>query len=95
MFVRDLEDFTRLWFNFSSLHPAISQGEIQIGIKWKNATGAPAIKIYEPIELAGGRQYLTDPTTAQNQLIKTAVPFTNRLAIDLSTRPETVTGAFV
>ena len=49
---RDLEDFTRLWFNFGSLHPAISQGEIEIGIKWKNATGGPAIKIYEPIELA-------------------------------------------
>jgi hypothetical protein len=75
---RDLEDFTRLWIYIGGLQEAISQGNIQVGLKWKNVTGTPAIKVYESVEADGGAKYLTDDTVAGNQiLLKEAIEFGN------------------
>jgi hypothetical protein len=77
---RDLEDFTRLWFYIGGLHEAISQGNIQVGLKWKNVTSGttPAIKLYESVEVDGGTKYLTEGSVSQNQiLLKEAITFGN------------------
>ena len=42
---RNLEDFARLWIDLSGATDALDWG-MQIGLKWKNVTGAPAINIY-------------------------------------------------
>jgi hypothetical protein len=74
---RDLKDFARLWLNFGALQSAIASGNIYVGLKWVPPTGnttfdslpQPAIKLYVATESDGGSQYLTDPSTAEDQLI--------------------------
>ena len=65
---RDLEDFARLHLNIGGLHEAIAAGQIKVGLKWKNATGAPAVKIYRAVEGDGDRKYVTDDSAAASQM---------------------------
>src|SRR5438105_9645894 len=64
---RNLEDFARLWIDLSGATDALDWG-IQIGLKWKNVTGAPAINIYPLADGDGSTSYLTDDTAAQTQI---------------------------
>jgi hypothetical protein len=73
---RDLEDFTRLWLRFEAFSSEIANGTFKVGFKWKDETGAPAIKVYKSADAAGSTSYLTDDTAASAQ-----VDGANRVAI--------------
>ena len=64
---RDLEDFSRLWLNLEGLQEGIAARTHRIGLKWKNATGSPSVKIYRTAETDGGTRYLTDLSIAASQ----------------------------
>jgi pimeloyl-ACP methyl ester carboxylesterase len=64
---RDLEDFSRLHLYLGGLHEAVVSGNIKVGLKWKNATGDPSIRIYKAVETDGGSKYLTDDGVAGQQ----------------------------
>src|SRR5207237_10054443 len=64
---RNLEDFARLWIDLSGATDALDWG-MQIGLKWKNVTGAPAINIYPSADGDGSTSYLTDDTADQTQI---------------------------
>ncbi len=64
---RNLEDFARLWIDVSGATDALDWG-MQIGLKWKNVTGAPAINIYPSADGEGSPSYLTDDAAAQTQI---------------------------
>jgi pimeloyl-ACP methyl ester carboxylesterase len=66
---RDLEDFTRLTVHLGGLHDAITQGNIQVGLKWKDTGGtSPEIKVWRNLSPDGGMEYLTDNTVAGQHL---------------------------
>jgi len=65
---RDLEDFTRLWFYIGGLQEAIVNGDIEVGLEWKNVTGTPAIWLHRAYDSKGLGNYLTDETAAGNQI---------------------------
>jgi len=60
---RNLEDFARLWIDLSGATDALDWG-MQIGLKWKNVTGAPAINIYPSADGDGSSSYVTDDAAA-------------------------------
>src|SRR5205823_6822149 len=64
---RNLEDFARLWIDVSGATEALDWG-MQIGLKWKNVTGAPVINIYPSADGDGSPSYLTDDAAAQTQI---------------------------
>ena len=64
---RNLEDFARLWIDLSGATDALDWG-MQIGLKWKNVTGAPAINIYPSADGDGSSSYVTDDAAAQSQI---------------------------
>lgn len=73
---RDLEDFSRLWINLSGLQPMLAapNSSLAVGLKWQNTHGTtPAIKIYPAYEPDGGTGYLTDLSTATQQIGLTVV----------------------
>lgn len=67
---RNLEDFTRLWIHLGGLQNAISAGDIQIGLRWKNITAgtSPAINIYPAVDSEGSDDYLKDNRAAADQM---------------------------
>jgi len=65
---RNLEDFQRLWIYTKGLNQAIHDGAIRVGLQWENVTGTPAINVYSAVETDGGTKYLTDDTTAAQQI---------------------------
>src|SRR5438045_3722533 len=64
---RNLEELARLWMDVGGAQDALSWG-IQIGLKWKNVTGARAINIYPSADGDGKDDYLKDETVAQAQI---------------------------
>ncbi len=73
---RDLEDFTRLWIDVSSLKDQINTGDIRIGLKWTDISeGAPAVKIFRTnsADETGSLKYLTDVAVANRQVEARAV----------------------
>jgi pimeloyl-ACP methyl ester carboxylesterase len=64
---RNLEDFARLWIDLSGATDALDWG-MQIGLKWKNVTSAPAINIYPSADGDGSSSYVTGDAGAQNQI---------------------------
>src|SRR5437016_6396235 len=64
---RNLEDFARLWIDLSGATDALDWG-MQIGLKWKNVSGAPAINIYPSADGDGSSSYLTDDAAAEDQI---------------------------
>ncbi len=73
---RDLEDFSRLWLRFEAFSSEIANGTLKVGLKWKDFTDAPAIKVYKSANTAGSTSYLTDDAAASAQ-----VDGANRVAI--------------
>ena len=65
---RDLEDFTRLWLKFEAFQKEISEGTYTLGLKWKEATGSPAIKLYKSTDTNGSDSYLKDEAAALSQI---------------------------
>jgi pimeloyl-ACP methyl ester carboxylesterase len=65
---RDLEDFAPLALYIGGLQEAIANGDILVGLKWKNATGTPAIKLAKAYEQTEPFKYLTDSDTALSQI---------------------------
>lgn len=55
---RDLEDYARLHINIGGLQDAIVNGDIQVGLEWRNTTGSPSIKICRAVEPDGGNEYI-------------------------------------
>jgi hypothetical protein len=65
--VRDLEDFTRLWLRIGAFYDEIKNGTLKIGLKWKNTSNGPAIKIYKSADPEGSDSYLKDEQAGQDQ----------------------------
>lgn len=65
---RDLEDFARLHLDVGGLYEAITNGQIKIGLKWKNVTGSPSIRVYRAVEGDGKDKYLKDDNVAGQQV---------------------------
>ena len=84
---RDLEDFQRLWIRIKEGAGQLHSG-MKFGLKWKNATGTPKIKVYRAVETDGGRKYLEDENKAVQQIsgdfgkVMTIVVGTNSVPID-------------
>lgn len=66
--IRDLEDFARLKIYLGGLQDAVLQGQIQIGLKWKDVTGSPSLKLWRNLSRNGGTEYLTDVPVARQHL---------------------------
>jgi hypothetical protein len=66
--IRDLEDFTRLWLSIGGLHEAITAGTIKIGLRWKDTTGSPSVRLFQAADSRGAVDYLTDIESANIQL---------------------------
>ena len=67
---RDLEDFARLHIHIGALQDLVADSDIEVGLEWKGVTetNTPSVKVYQAAENNGGDQYLTNTTTAQNQV---------------------------
>src|SRR5205085_3881787 len=59
--------FARLWIDLSGATDALGWG-LQIGLKWKNVTGAPAINVYPSEDGTGSTAYVTDDAAAGRQI---------------------------
>ncbi|MBA4136603.1 MAG: hypothetical protein C0518_04725 [Opitutus sp.] len=66
--IRDLEDFSRLKIYIGGLQDAVLQGHIQVGLKWKDTTGSPSLKVWRNLSPNGGSEYLTDVTVARQHM---------------------------
>ena len=73
---RDLENLARLWIDMKGTLDTLNASyntptsHLQIGLKWENVTGTPAINLYTSADSAGSASYLTDPTAAQAQALE-------------------------
>jgi hypothetical protein len=66
---RDLEDFTRLHIFIGGLYEAVRNGQIKVGLEWKNTGGTtPSIKIYPHSEPDGGTEYVESILGALSQV---------------------------
>lgn len=65
---RDLEDFFRLWLHVGAFHEQIAAGTFKIGLKWRNTTDTPKIKVYRSNDPEGSDEYLKDEGTALAQI---------------------------
>ncbi len=66
---RNLEDFSRLWIDFGPIWYDVLIGNVQIGLKWKDAeSGEPAINVYPSADGEGSDDYLKDDDAAGAQI---------------------------
>ena len=70
---RDLEDFARLWINTQGLNDSFKNGQLYLGLKWKNTTGTPAIKLYKSKDATGSADYLFNTSAAAQQSLAAAI----------------------
>jgi pimeloyl-ACP methyl ester carboxylesterase len=89
---RNLEDFARLWIDLSGATDALDWG-MQIGLKWKNVTGAPAINIYPSADPEGSASYLIDDGAAQAQIANST--FNDAIRDNSNKQTVDTTGTFV
>jgi pimeloyl-ACP methyl ester carboxylesterase len=66
--IRDLEDFTRLHIDVSSILPMLKDDSLDLALKFENTTGSPGIKLWAAKDADGGIGYLEDATIAQDHL---------------------------
>ena len=71
--LRDLEDFARLSLETNGWEQRLKSGEVLLGLKWAEAVGSPAIKLYRQFDSRGGTTYLTDSLQAASQLLSPAI----------------------
>ncbi|MBX7157163.1 MAG: alpha/beta hydrolase [Verrucomicrobiae bacterium] len=65
---RDLEDFSRLWVYLKGVHEMVKgEDAMLVGLKWKDTTGNPAIRLFEAYEQDGGTNYLSNDSVATQQ----------------------------
>ena len=57
--IRDLEDFARLNISVQGFADQIGQGKLLVGLKWKNTTGIPAIKLWKNKSPNGDMEYFS------------------------------------
>ncbi len=83
--VRDLEDFTQLHFRVEGLPGnLLTNVGVQTRIYLTNLSGTPSIRLFRTAEANGGGAYLTNYTTAFDQIAKTAIGVvTNGTALTL------------
>ena len=62
------EDFARLKVYLGGLQDAVIRGQIQIGLKLMDVTGAPSLKVWRNLSTNGGTEYLSDVSVAQQHL---------------------------
>ncbi len=65
---RDLEDFSRLHMDVSSFIQQLKSGEISVGLRFTEVTGAPAIKVFRAQESDGGMRFLLKHTISEAQI---------------------------
>lgn len=65
---RDLEDLSRIQLEVGSIEDALIAGDLQLGLKWKNTTDSPAIRLYLHSDILGGTGYVTDDGAAGLQI---------------------------
>ena len=70
---RDLEDFARIQVSLSGLADAVKSGQLYLGLKWKNTTGTPSIKLFRATDADGSTGYLTTPSAATRQALEVAI----------------------
>ena len=69
--LRDLEDFARLQFKIEGLPVQfLTNGNYQVKVYLTNLLGAPSLRLFPAAETNGGLGYLTNLTTANNQIAK-------------------------
>jgi hypothetical protein len=66
--IRDLEDFARLNISVQGIADQVAQGKLLVGLKWKNTTGIPAIKIWKNKSPNGDMEYLTNTNVARQHV---------------------------
>ena len=66
--IRDLEDFTRLHIDVSSILPMLKDNTLDMALKFKDTTGSPSIKLWAAKDPDGGEGYLEDISIAQEHL---------------------------
>ena len=66
--IRDLEDFARINILVQGIADQIVQGKLVVGLKWKNTTNFPAIKIWRNKSPNGDMEYLTNTNVAQQHI---------------------------
>jgi hypothetical protein len=66
--IRDLEDFARLNISVQGFTNQIVQGKLLVGLKWKNTTNFPAIKLWKNKSPNGNMEYLTNTNVAQQHV---------------------------
>jgi len=71
--IRDLEDFSRLRINIGGLHDAFKNGDMGIGLKFKNVESGddPAIQVYWHLG-QGNDSYIKEQAPAALQTLQTA-----------------------
>lgn len=91
---RDLEDFARLSLATGGWERDLKAGEVLLGLKWTEASGSPAIKLYAQAEPGGGTAYLTDSFLAGRQMLEPALLDVRGLNDDLrSPTARTIAGS--
>jgi len=67
--IRDLEDFTRLHIDVSSILPMLKDNDFDLALKFEETTGSPAIKLWKAKDPNNGSEdYLEDVSVAEQQI---------------------------
>jgi Alpha/beta hydrolase of unknown function (DUF900)/Bacterial TSP3 repeat len=69
-FMRDLEDLTRIWIDFSVLskiYPT-SDPTVSLKVRMESYVGTPKVNLFQPVESDGGREYLKDFAIGYQQI---------------------------
>jgi Alpha/beta hydrolase len=66
-YLRDLEDFTRIWIDFRAVTSllGVSPSNVSLKARFDVDSGNPMINLFEACESDGGIEYLKNPLTAQ------------------------------
>lgn len=94
--IRDLENFARLWIDMKGSAAMLTApgNTLQIGLKWQNVTGSPAINIYASADTTGSTSYLTDPSGTAEQA-QIAAPFGQAITDKNGKQTVDTTGTFI
>lgn len=89
---RDLEDLSRIHLEVSSVEDQLISGDLQLGLKWKNTTGSPSVRLYLHSDILGGTGYITDDSAAG---LQTGIAYKSALQSELGGSTLGTSGTFV